>query len=217
MQVVASSEELKEIAIWSQSLCNLIDLLRLLGLASALTEDDVGHGVERPLFSLPLDANKAGLLRMLQVVTVTFCDFSVHRLLDPSNLIHQSVAIMLHPFNCEAIFRVDDPKHEEAVRLQLVQGKLHENIVSKLLVCDGDATGRVSCRQLPGWISSDDIEKTTSGNSLVILHKLIPFDLLDTFTHRNGPKLLNMLLLFEASELLVVAFRRQIRVRHLSL
>jgi len=89
VKIVSAAKDLKVESIRDKSLCDLIDLLRLLGLTSSLAEDHITLDVEVSLsLNVALDTNKASLLSMLKIVAVTFSNLAIHCLLYPSNLIN---------------------------------------------------------------------------------------------------------------------------------
>ena len=80
---------------------------------------------------------------MLEVITMTFCDLSIHSLLDPSYFINKFVAEILHHFESETIFCVDDPDEEEAILLNLVKWNVQDLLIVQSVICNGYSSGRV--------------------------------------------------------------------------
>ena len=90
MQIVSPTKDLQIVALWYESLTNVVDLLWLLRLASAHTENDVTVNVALDAVSeVALVANEACFLCMLQVVTMALVDLAVDRLLDPHYLVDE--------------------------------------------------------------------------------------------------------------------------------
>ena len=92
MQVVPPSEDLQVVTIRDKVFYNFIDLFRLLWLSSPLTEDDVAvNSVANKIFEVTFVADEAGLLCMLQVVSMTLRDLAIDSLLDPYDFINKSI------------------------------------------------------------------------------------------------------------------------------
>lgn len=122
VQVVPPSEYLKIEAIWNHSLSDIVNFFRFLRLASSLTENHVCFYIESGTFAhISLDSDKAGLLGVLQVVTMAFGDLTVDCLLDPGYFIYKFVSEFLHHFKGESILGIDDPDEQETIGLELVE------------------------------------------------------------------------------------------------
>jgi hypothetical protein len=123
VQVVPASKNLTVVPVGDKLLYNLIDLLRLLGLATTLAKDNVAVDVSLdPGAQVALIANKTGFLRVLQVVAVTLGDLAVHCLLDPNDFVNQLVAVPFVKLQSESHLRIYDPNKQEAVLLKLIEG-----------------------------------------------------------------------------------------------
>lgn len=115
MQIIPSPENLQIEAIRHDAFGQLINFRRLLRLAAPLTEDDVGHDVEAGggvgarLKYGSFGADEAGFFGVLEVVPMTLCNLAIDCLFDPSDLVDQAVAVVLHHGNGEAVLGIDDP------------------------------------------------------------------------------------------------------------
>ena len=79
-------------------------------MASPLTEDHICFNIESGSLSrVPLNSDEAGLLRMLQIVSMAFSYLAVNCLLDPCNLINEFIPILFHHLKSKSIFSVNDP------------------------------------------------------------------------------------------------------------
>ena len=88
MKIVSAAKDLQVVAMGHQGLAYVVHLFRLLRLASAHAEDDVAvDAADEAVPEVSLVADEARLLRMLQVVAVSFVDLAVNGLLDPDDLI----------------------------------------------------------------------------------------------------------------------------------
>lgn len=154
---------------------------------------------------------------MLKIIPVTLIDLSIDSLLDPGDLVNHRVVVMLHELYGKAILCVDDPEQQEAVCLQAIQRNVFDDLVTQLLVSDGDTAGRVSRSKLPGRISHNDVEQSAASDALLVFDKAIPVNFFDAFAQWDRPELLDVLLLLELSELSVVRLWRDVGVGHASL
>mmetsp|Transcript_6768 Transcript_6768/g.18912 ORF Transcript_6768/g.18912 Transcript_6768/m.18912 type:complete len:214 (+) Transcript_6768:1699-2340(+) len=159
-QIVAPGKYLEIAAVWNQLLNDLIDLHRLLTLASTLRIDDVAGDVSnhaRWVRALPAD--QAGLLGVLEVETVALREPAVHRALYPGDLVHKGVSPLLHKLKRKLVLCVDDPHEQEAILLQRREWDLLNESVRELLVPDRNTTSGVRSGQLPGRISHDHVKE----------------------------------------------------------
>ena len=144
MKVVPPAEYLKVVAVGYESLGDLINLLWFLRLAPPLAEDHIALYVESGFsIYIPLHSNKASLLSMLKVVTVTLGDLAVDGLFDPGDLIDEFVAVFLHHLQCKAVLRIDHPNEQEPISLDLVERDVQDVLVVQGVVGDGNTSGRV--------------------------------------------------------------------------
>ncbi len=90
VEVVPPAEDFQVVPVGHQRLCNLVNLLRLLRLASPLTEDDITFDIEASfVLDISLDAHEAGFLCVLEVVAVALGDLACDSLLDPGEFIYK--------------------------------------------------------------------------------------------------------------------------------
>jgi hypothetical protein len=123
---------------------------------------------------------------VLQVVAMAFVDLAIDGLLDPDNLVNQPIplnlrhlliAVSLEKMDCESVLVVDDPDKEEAVFLKIIEGQLvHDFVILKGIIGDGDTTRWVRRRKLPGWIHRNHIEHPTCV-FLLSLNQVLKFEL----------------------------------------
>jgi len=169
VEVVSSRKDLKVISVGHKSLCYLIDLLWFLTLSASIGEHYVALHVEAHSdtlghdFRVSLEPDKAKLLCMLKVVPMAFGDLTVDSLLDPVNLINQAVAKFLHHLEGKPVLSVDDPDKQVAFSwLQEGEGDLEDLCITQSVVGDGDTSGRVGSRQLPGRVYSHYVKAATT-------------------------------------------------------
>jgi len=110
VKVVPATEDLHVVAVRNKSFGDVVDLLRLLRLASSLGEDDILLDVESAVLSdVAFNTDEACFLGVLEVEAVTFGDFAVNGLLDPGDLVNQGVTKLLEEIDSETILGIDDP------------------------------------------------------------------------------------------------------------
>jgi len=123
MEVISSAKNLAVVALRHQRLADVIDLLRLLRLATAHREDHIAVDASLDAVAkVTLVPHKTRFLGMLQIVAVALVDLPIDRLLDPDNLIHQLVTMDPHHFERELVLIVDDPDENEPITLDRFQG-----------------------------------------------------------------------------------------------
>ena len=92
MQIISPSENLQVVTIRHKVFYNFIDFFRLLWLSSPLTENNVAiNSVANKIFEVTFIADEAGLLCMLQVVSMTLGNLAIDSLLDPYDFINKSI------------------------------------------------------------------------------------------------------------------------------
>lgn len=80
---------------------------------------------------------------MLKVVAMTFGDLAVDGLFDPSDLVHDFVAFLLHQRDCKSVLRIDNPYKKESICLQTLEGYVHDLLIVKSIVCNCYTASRV--------------------------------------------------------------------------
>ena len=95
---------------------------------------------------------------MLQVVSVALGYLAIDGLLDPRNLVHKLVAVLLHELNSEAVLGIDHPDEEEAVSLQFIEGNVEDLAVLQGIVGYGYASRGVGGGELPWWVAGYYVE-----------------------------------------------------------
>ena len=130
MEVISTPKYLKVVAVGDKSLCNLVDLLRLLRLSSPLTENDIAFNVETGFIrNISTNTNKAGLFGMLKIVAMPFRNLAIDSLLYPGNFIDKTIIILLHHVKGHAIFGVDNPDEKEPITLYLIKRNVKDFLV----------------------------------------------------------------------------------------
>lgn len=92
MKVISSSKNFNVVAVRNKCFSNLVNLFRFLGLSSALTKDHIAVNIESSfVFNVAFNSNQASLLRVLKVVTMPFCNFTIDSLFDPGYFINHPI------------------------------------------------------------------------------------------------------------------------------
>lgn len=93
MQVVTPPEDLQVVALGHEGLADVINLLRLLRLASTHGEDDVAvDAAFDAIAEVALVPHEACLLSVLQIVAMALVDLAVNGLFDPHNLVNEPIS-----------------------------------------------------------------------------------------------------------------------------
>ena len=179
MQVVSSPEYLHVETVRHERLSQVVDLFRLLRLASSLRKDNICHKVEAAVFGrVAFDSNQARFLGVLKVEAVALGDLAVDCLLDPGDLIDKTVAELLEQAECKSVLGIDDPDEEVAVSLEPIERNLENFLIFESRVSDGHSSSWICRTQLPRRIAGNDVEHPASmfhlgTNQLVDLEHLL--------------------------------------------
>lgn len=109
--------------------------------------------------------------------------------------------MLLEEFESEVVFGVNDPDKKKAITLNFLKRDIHDVVISQGGICDGYTSCRVSSREYPWRIHTDDIEEATSVLHL-LLAEICEVIRDDIYQDRHAPELpcvnvgLNVLLLF---------------------
>ena len=197
VKIISSSKDFDVVTVWDHSLRYLINFFRLLWLATSLWENNIAHSIQVSfLIDFALSSDKTRLFSMLKIVSMTLRNLTVYGLLNPSNFIYKFVAGLLHHFERKSILGVNDPNEKETVGLEAFEGYLEYLLIVESIICDGNTSGRIGGRQLPWWITSDNIEKSATRSFFLGSDEFIIIYVQHTKTQRNCPKLLNMRFFF---------------------